>query len=77
MIKSVIDNKEVKKELPFPKLMIADCGKVVLFSEKERGVTVLSGKNNFESDEVGHISNEWNMVAFKDFHGSITLSNEE
>lgn len=77
MIKSVIENKEVKKELPFPKLMITKKGKVVLFYRKDHGAIVCYKAPHDSDEEIGYISDKWIMSSFKDFHGSITLSNEE
>lgn len=75
MIKSVIDNKEENKELPFPKLMISkDTGMVVSFEKSGRGSVVNKGSCTWC---IGHISDAWFMPGFKDFHGSITLSNGE
>lgn len=61
--------------LPFPKLMIASsttATTIVLFDCAERGMCVaIEGKN---PQSVGWYSDSWDMEAFKDFHGDITIT---
>lgn len=70
-MKSKIVALESKNKLDFPKLMI-DSGSsvIVLFHTKGRG-QVLSG-----SFTLGYYSKHWNIDDFKDFNGTINLSNE-
>jgi hypothetical protein len=73
-MKSQIVELRSKKVLGFPKLMqgtITDV--VVLFYEKSKGQVV-----NGECSDI-HLGDnyiEWNMSNFKDFNGTIKLSNE-
>ena len=73
-MKSQIVEVGSKKELGYPKLMkgtLTDV--VVLFYEESKG-QVVNGQcsDNYLGDN--HI--EWNMSHFKDFYGTISLSNE-
>ena len=72
MIISTIDNKEAKKELQFPKLMIYKSGEIVLFLTEKSGVSI-------RSQSVGKpfYSTDWDISeGFTEFKGSITLRNE-
>lgn len=64
----VSDQVNVK---PFPKLMISKDGDLVLFESEQKGM-YLKGTNY----EKPHYCNNWHMNNFKDFEGSITLSND-
>ena len=72
-MKTTVIPEETKKELPFPKLMIAEDGEIVLFSEEKVGVIVNTKINSFY--QIGEYSDDWHMNSFKDFYGSITMSN--
>lgn len=62
-------------ERPFPKLMMSDSGDVLLatssFAGTIKGVLISS-----ETEQIGFWSSSWLEYKFKDFDGSITLSNE-
>lgn len=60
-------------ERPFPKLMIADDGDVVLMFERAKGIYL---KSRHAENHIGEIVNGFAMGCFKDFDGSITLQNE-
>lgn len=70
-MKSIVNQKEEVKEKGFPKLMISGCGTVVLFTSNTYGSQV-SNDDGF----IGTYSSGWNMSAFKDFNGTVTLSND-
>lgn len=57
---------------PFPKLMIANDGDIVLMFENAKGVYL---KSKHGVNHIGEIVNGFAMGCFKDFHGSITLQN--
>jgi len=63
--------EKVNNEKEFPKLMIAD-GVVVLFNSYCEG-TVVGGE---EYETIGHYCIGWNMDAFKNYNGEVTLKNE-
>jgi hypothetical protein len=73
-MKVAVINANAKQEKPFPKLMVTNEGKVVLFSENKKGMVI----NAIESH--GEINGEcyhcWDMSMFTDFEGSVTLSND-
>ena len=62
--------KTEKREIPFPKLMRSEEGRIVLFIEEEKG-TLLSGGSSYE--EVGYYSECWAARMFFDFSGKITI----
>lgn len=73
MIKSTMTKLENKR--PFPKLMqfISDSKEIVVFMIAEgEGVVVYQYSTNIR---IGNYSNTWDMSQFKDFEGSITLTN--
>lgn len=62
---------EIKKS-EYPKLMISG-DDIVLFVKLEEGTLVSSiGR----PEDVGEYSESWDMVVFKDFKGTVTLSND-
>lgn len=73
-MKTTVIPEETKKELPFPKLMIAEDGKIVLFFSDKVGTVIDLGDNN-SGDRIGEYSNDWHMNSFQDFYGSIIMSN--
>ena len=73
-MKSQIVGVESKKVLPFPKLMKSiDTNVIVLFYKPKEG-QIVNGESY--GHKVGFFLNEWNMTYFKDFNGTINLSNE-
>ena len=71
-MKSEILNPEQKT--PFPKLMIAQNGLLVLMTDSEKGIVALQGEASCH--KIGTYREDWAMDGFADFKGSVTLSNE-
>ena len=61
--------------LDFPKLMVSDAGRVVLFTDYDKGMLVGSTRKINAMEEIGYYSDNWCLSNFKDFKGSITLEN--
>lgn len=59
----------------FPKMMSANTGLIVLFTEPGVGMVIHPDKGGFHS--VGTTHGSWAMVDFTDYHGSVTLSSEK
>ena len=75
-MKSKVKNEKVVMAVkPFPKLMIASDGVIVLFESKRNGV-VVSHNGGFTTTAVGESCNEWHMGSFEDFDGEVILSND-
>lgn len=72
-MKTTVIPEETKKELPFPKLMIANDGEIVLFTSLSEGTVIELGKNT--QDKIGEFRRDWFCYLFVDFYGSITMSN--
>ena len=70
-MKVEVNEKTKNKELDFPKLMTGKHGLIVLFDKIESG-TVIKGEKKL----VGHYAEDWDLSSFKDFKGSITLTQE-
>lgn len=72
MIKSIVIGTQ-KEQTTYPRLMISNFGRVVLFSEQDKGVVI-----NYSEDpgEVGYYGDSWTMREFSDFIGTVELSNE-
>lgn len=73
-MKVEVNEKKEVHETPFPKLMITKKGTLVLFYDKNVGTCMVSIDSN---SEVGRFDTDWDMSSFKDFNGSITLSNKK
>ena len=73
-MKSEVFNPE--QESTFPKLMYAinHPEKVVLFSESGYGVVISAQIGG--TQKIGYYSTSWGMKDFRDFNGSVTLSNK-
>jgi hypothetical protein len=70
-MKVIVGNESTPKGRPFPKLMVSEEGTIVLM-EKEGYGAVIAPK-----DAIGTRTHTgWAMVRFRDFDGSITLSND-
>jgi hypothetical protein len=64
-------NQYTPKEKPFPKLMCHKVtGMVVLFNRYGKG-TVIANFPPYR--EVGDYADNWNMAAYMDFEGEITI----
>ena len=73
-MKSIVNNDNKTPSKPFPKLMIGEFH-IVLFSSPNVG-TCINSINPASPHRPGYHSYEWNSTAFKDFEGSVTLSND-
>lgn len=71
----MVSSKVIKSDAPditFPKLMVSDGGRVVLF--ERHGVGTIVGSIVSQEFEVGSYSSSWAMDCFRDFHGEVTIS---
>jgi hypothetical protein len=71
-MKYKITNAPQDTELPYPKLMKSENGKIVLMTVRGVGM-VLSDSQGYS--KAGTYSDDWKMENFSDFHGTIALSN--
>lgn len=71
----ITSKTESKKQLRtgYPKLMMSDRGTVVLMMECGVGPVVHVGL--MSTHVVGHFSDEWDMGKFRDYNGSVVLTN--
>ena len=75
MMKVTVNDKSEEKEIKYPCLMIHKYNKnIVLFCGYEEGMLIKEGE--IADNTVGFISDNWNMNAFKQFNGSVTLEND-
>lgn len=72
-MKSIVNNTSDIQSKSFPKLM-ASSAHIVLFKSKRDGVVVARLKN--ASYYIGDHRDDWIEDSFKDFDGSVTLSND-
>ena len=75
-MKSNITTNDCKKEKQFPKLMIHSGGTVVLFDSPTSGVSLFQGDDKNNTKYVGKYRTDWLIKSFKDFHGTVELSND-
>ena len=73
MVQTTINTNQNSRSLEYPKLMISEKETIVLFNCHAVGIVLLEG---FSTYEIGFYSNTWDMNAFTDFTGLITLQNE-
>lgn len=74
MIKVTLQNEEKKADAkPFPKLMITEGGKIVLFFEPRIGVALAMTGANWSGIDY---FTEWVMEKFTDYNEPITIQNE-
>jgi len=72
-INVVVENKE-ESPAKFPKLMISKNDEsIVLFTRDRVGTVVF---NIFGGYFIGEHKTDWNITTFKDFEGSVSLSNK-
>lgn len=71
-MKIVVKPKTKNEPLGFPKLMIDNDDGIVFFHRHGYGMVISEKCGGFRN---GELSTHWNMAAFKDFHGTVTLSN--
>jgi len=76
-MKVEINEKGKTKAKEFPKLMIGTLGTIVLMVSYGVGFAIDSNKKtDSKFKEIGSFHDKWQMEFFKDFEGSITLSND-
>jgi hypothetical protein len=73
MVHTTINTNNKINSLPFPKLMIGEKGTIVFFQDRPKGFVIDAGITPYK---IGFYSETWDMNAFTDFTGSITLQNE-
>lgn len=69
-MKVVVNGKQKVKE--YPRLMVDDNLNIVLFKGSNEGTLIDSAKY---PEEIADYSEHWVMSEFKDFNGTVTLSN--
>lgn len=71
----ITSKTESKKQLRtgYPKLMMSDGGTVVLMVECGTGFVVHKGL--MSSRSLGEFTDEWNIDKFRDYNGSVVLTN--
>lgn len=57
----------------YPKLMQSKDEMIVLFTEENEGTVLHQGKDCYH--ELGRFSETWAMEGFKDFYGTLELTN--
>ena len=73
-MKVTVNNNQVSKERPFPKLMKdPSTNAVLLMKSKSAGTILVEGSSLFNTAEVSTVLD---MQRFVDFEGSVTLSND-
>lgn len=72
MVQTTIKTNQQSRSLPYPKLMISEKKTIVLFQNSSTGIVLLEGLSTYE---IGFHSNTWDITAFIDFTGLITLQN--
>lgn len=60
------------QEVKYPKLMISDLGRIVLFTNKRSGIVMYEKEYHYG---IGHLSESWNTEDFTDYNEPITLQN--
>ena len=61
--------------LDFPKLMVSEAGRIVLFNNATCGVLVGSTRRINGMEKIGYYTDNWFSDSFVDFKESITLEN--
>jgi hypothetical protein len=80
-MKAIVNNDNENTRRPFPKLMISDAtpgdpmDRIVLFTAPREGTSIIAGHGGADV-AIGYFSQSWEMRAFRDFEGSVTLSND-
>jgi hypothetical protein len=72
MINVTIGESKTQESKPFPKLMQADNGLIVLFTAKDVGTVIFEGNS---THKCGYVSHNWFDPDFRDFKGAITIQN--
>jgi hypothetical protein len=70
MITSVINTK--RKITSYPCLKTNNLGMIILFTSENTGTVIV--KDNLSIWSLGYYSTAWNETSFKNFQGSITIS---
>jgi hypothetical protein len=73
MIKTELNQEKEVKELGFPKLMVSKDGSCIILMIRHQAGTVIVGNN---IHDTGYFCSVWASGDFKDYKGTITLSNE-
>ncbi len=71
-----VDSDALPRSRPFPRLMISTGdapGQIVLFVDDSQGTCLVPGETTDWT--IGEWHTAWDMNRFKDFVGSVTLSN--
>ena len=71
-MKATVKQTPRNSVLPYPKLMTDSEGLIVLMSDHECGIVVVSGQVH----EIGEYCEGWDMDLFHDFEGIVELQNE-
>jgi hypothetical protein len=74
MISVIKNTKTESLEKPFPKMMIAEDGLIVFFTEPTRGFVIKD--NERAAYGFGHMASCWHPLSFTDFEGVVELSND-
>lgn len=75
-MKSIVNQKEKVEEKEFPKLMIHKDGTIILFTSINIGTLLYNGGIPKSPYTVGIFKRDWIMYDFRDFNGTVTLSND-
>jgi len=74
MIKVTSSETPEKKERPFPKLMISNSSGLIVLMEAPGEGSTLTKSVGWPT--IGRHHKHWDIDCFRDYNGSITLSNE-
>jgi hypothetical protein len=73
-MKAEVEIEEVKKDKKYPYIGISDNNnQIVLFTSYQTGITLHNGNSD---NKIGDFYDCWHEDRFKEFKGSITLSND-
>ncbi len=72
-MKSIVTDKPVPDEKPFPKLMISRLDGIIVLMEKDYTGMVVGNPNSIHP--LGHFD-EWSDTGFTDYTGTVKLSND-
>ncbi|MCP5007620.1 MAG: hypothetical protein GY941_27345 [Planctomycetes bacterium] len=72
-MKSIVTDKPVPDEKPFPKLMVNPTSNVIILMENARFGIIVG--NPTKSCPFGHC-NDWYIKDLTDYTGTVTLSND-
>jgi hypothetical protein len=77
-MKAIVKKSTARAARPFPKLMISTKNTIVfMLEESGKGIALTKNGRTPIGDFAGFTSKDnWSMELFKDFEGTITLSND-